>query len=158
MALNAPTGTNNLLALAATVAATGRGDAGYADTGEPTLANSAAGTVTKTATFPVNGAGNQPTVARGGYALLVKTVDSGTTVQAITIYASDGTAGHDEVLDIYPANTTAARGVCMAKPFNSSLAAGADVGTITNVVSLKAVVVLSGGNGATIGFAAVGTP
>jgi hypothetical protein len=155
-ALNPPPATNNLLGLAMDVAATGRGDVPFTDTGEPTFVNSPAGAVTKTATFPLNGAGNQPLVTRGGYALVVKAVNAATVVGPTTIFASDGNVAHDEVIDIIP-TFAAGQGGCIAKPFNSSLAAGIDAGTITNVVSLKAVTTVTAGTGATIAFAATGT-
>jgi hypothetical protein len=147
---------NNVLGLAAAVSPMGRGDVGFVDTGEPTSANSAAGTVVKTITFPVNGVGVQPQVTRGGWALVIKAVNAGTTVGAVTIAATDGTI--IEQLNGFPAIATAGQGCCYAEGFTSSIAAGTDKGAITNVVSLTATVVVTAGTGATILFAAVGGP
>lgn len=157
--LNPPPAAVGLVALAASLAATGRGDVSVADTGEPAYANSAAGTITKTATFPVNGAGNQPQITRGAYALVVKAVNGATTVGPIEVRVSDGTAAHDEVVDNIPVISAAGIGAMIVRPFASSLAAGGGAqGTITNVVSLKAIAVVAAGTGATIGLAAAGTP
>jgi hypothetical protein len=155
--LNPPTGTNNLLALAASVSATGRGEAGTTDTGEPTLpwASVPAGAVAQTITFPVNSMGLQPRVARGGFALVVKGA-AGTTVGPMAVYASDGTAARDELVASIPV-AVAGAGMTIVEGFFSSLAAGSDAATITNVTSLKLVGTLAGG-AAVIGFAAVGGP
>ena len=154
-ALNPPPATNNLLGLAMSIAATGRGDVPITDSGEPTFANSAPGAITKSATFPMNGAGVQPAVSRGGYALIVKAVNAGTTVGPIILYASDGTVAHDEIIDQWAA-LPAGAGATLVGRYTSSLAAGVDVATITNVVTLKAVVTVTAGTGATIALAATG--
>jgi hypothetical protein len=155
-ALNPPPSYNNILGLAAAMAPMGRGDAGYCDTGEPTAANSGPGTIVKTATFPVNGVGTQPQVARGAWALVVKAVNAATLVGAVIVTATDGT--NTEVIASFGAAGTAGQGQCLAEPFVTSICAGADKGVLSNVVSLSCSVVLTSGTGATIMFAAVGSP
>jgi hypothetical protein len=156
MALNAPLGSNNVLALAASVSALGRGEAGIVDTGEPTAVNSPPGTIVKVGTFPLNGVGIQPQVARGGWALVVKAVNAATTVGNVVIVASDGV--NSEQVGAYQGTGPVGQGCCYAEPFNTSITAGVDKGAITNVVTLSASVTLTTGTGATIMFAAVGGP
>lgn len=170
MALNAPLGTNNLLALALAEIP----DVTYTDTGEPVVGTAATnsnyivatGNATAICTFPVNGAGVQPTIARGAYALEF-TALLGTSIQLgpVVIEACDSTAtnaGNVEVVDVigtFPALTVGT----LARRWRSSLAAGSDiaVGTtatlkLANVVSLRAVCTVAGTISGVIKFVGVG--
>jgi len=169
-ALNAPLGTNNLLALALAQIP----DVTYTDTGEPVVGTAsnasnyvvATGNVTAVCTFPVNGAGTQPTISRGAYALSFGTL-TGTSIQLgpIVIEACDSTAtnaGNVEVVDVigtWPALTQG----CLARRWASSLAAGADevIGTtatlkLANVITLRAVCTVAGTINGVISFVGVG--
>jgi hypothetical protein len=171
--LNAPLGTNNLLALCLSKLADYKN---YCDTGEPAVSTSANGTnyivatgnVTAVCTFPLNGVGVQPTVSRGAYAIQFEGF-SGTSIQIgpIVIEACDSTAsnaGNVEVIDTigtFPALTPGT----IVREFETSLAAGSDVaiGTtatlkLANVVTLRAVCTVAGTINGIIKFVAAGTP
>jgi hypothetical protein len=125
-----------------------------ADTGEPT-GTSLTGTGNVTATFPLNGAGQQPQVSHGYFGLLVYSVNAATTVGPITVTATDGT--NTEVVDVIPA-FPAGRGGCLIRSFTPSNFAGTDAIT-GNIVSLTAAVTLAGTTqAATVKFVAVGSP
>ena len=161
--LNAPLGTNNLLALCLEKASQGRGDVAYCDTGEPAKTT----TTTTTAAvfqinFALNGAGNQPPVSQGAWAMLGTVLSTATAIASIVIEAVDTTAttgGHAEFIDsigVPPVGDS----FCKVATFASSLAAGADkIAGLTNVVGLRATVTLTTtGGGLGIQFVAAGTP
>ena len=170
--LNQPLGTNNLLALALEQIP----DVSYTDSGEPvvsTLATNnnyivATGNATALCTFPVNGAGTQPTVTRGAYALEFTGL-TGTSIQLgpIVIEACDSTAtnaGNLEVVDVIGTWPAIVPGT-IARRWASSLAAGSDIVTSTtatlklaNVVTLRAVCTVAGTINGVIKFVAVGVP
>lgn len=155
MALNPPPAVNNLLALVLAQL----GPENYVDTvgsGTYPTASTLTTTTTVTATFPVNGAGNQPTVSNGVFGIVV---GSGTTATcAVTIEAVD-TGGHIE--QIYQFTTLATHGACYAQRWASSLAAGTDVANslATSIQTIQAVVTLSATDtGITVQLVAAGTP
>ena len=160
--LNAPTGTNNLLALVLQKASQGRGDVAYCDTGEPTKT-----TITVTTSsviqinFPLNGAGNQPPVSQGAWGMIGTALSTATAGVSIVIEAVDTTAttgGHTEWLStVAPANGDS---FARTLEFVSSLAAGADKVTgLTNVIGLRATITMTTtGGGMAFQFAASGTP
>ena len=161
--LNAPLGSNNLLALVLQVANAGRGDVNYVDTGEPTVSTVAttAATVVQI-NFPVNGAGNQPAVARGTMGLILSALSTATVVGTILVEAVDTTAttgGHAEVIGGF-AIPPAGVNLCEVRGFNSSLAAGIDAASgLTNVVGLRlTLTVTTTGGGVNVKFCAAGTP
>jgi len=161
--LNAPTGTNNLLALVLEKASQGRGDIAYCDTGEPAAVTETATNPVLQINFPVNGVGNQPPVSQGAFGLIISSVGTQTFVGPITIEAVDSTAtnaGNAEVVETIPEFPLAAGG-CILKTFAASLAAGADSanGPLANVIGLRASITLSGTTPTcSIKFAAAGTP
>lgn len=156
--LNAPSGTNNLLALALRMATFGREDVGYVSTPEPVVTTVTTASSLQ-ATFPLNGVGNQPPVSCGAVAVLISAVGTQSFVGAITIEAVDTTAttgGDVEVVGSIPALPVGVGG-CFVFPFASSLAAGADhTGALTNVVALRAVVASATGTTPTFGLQLVG--
>jgi len=173
MALNAPTGVNNLLGLCLSKVADYKN---YCDTGEPVVGTAATqsnyivatGNATAICTFPLNGVGVQPTVSRGAYAIQFEGF-SGTSIQIgpIVIEACDSTAtnaGNLEVVDVIGTFPALVPGT-ICREFESSLAAGTDVaiGTtatlkLANVVSLRAVCTVAGTISGIIKFVAAGTP
>jgi hypothetical protein len=161
--LNAPLGTNNLLALVLQQAQTGRGDVPYVDTGEPTVTTVAttASTVVQI-NFPVNGAGNQPTVSRGAMGLILSALSTATVVGSVIVEAVDTTAstgGHVEVIGGFSLGPAGVN-TCEVKGFASSLAAGTDAASgLTNVIGLRlTIAVTTTGGGVNVKFCAAGTP
>ena len=160
--LNPVTGSNNLLALVARKAAYGRGDVGYADTGEPTKTTVTVTTATVVqVNFPTNGVGNQPNVSCGAWGIIMTALSTATVVGSLTVDAVDTTAtsgGHVENLATIslPSGDSGIR----LQDFSSSLAAGADaISGLTNVIGIRFTITLTTtGGGLAVQACAVGTP
>lgn len=173
MALNQPLGTNNLLALCLQKVGNIKN---YVDSGEPVVGTAsnasnyvvATGNVTAVCTFPVNLAGQQPTVSQGAYALEFSNF-TGTSIQIgpIVIEACDSTAtnaGNVEVVDVIGTFPALTPGV-IVRDWQSSLAAGSDVAIATtatlklaNVITMRAVCTVAGTINGVIRFVAAGNP
>lgn len=160
--LNAPAGTNNLLALVLEKASQGRGDVAYCDTGEPAKTTVVVTTASVVqVNFPLNGVGNQPPVSQGAWGLIGTALSTATAGVSVVIEAVDTTAttgGHTEWLStLAPATGDS---FCKVLEFTSSIAAGADKVTgLTNVIGLRATITMTTtGGGLAVQFAASGTP
>lgn len=162
--LNPPPSSTNLLALVQKAAPFGRGDVGYADTGE---ANATGGTVqTATVTyvvnvpFSLNGAGNQPPVSNGIWGLDVSAVGTQVTVGAGSIYATNSTATNSTDLQLVGATPAGAVGnpLIRINEFVSQLAVPGEpqIAGLTNVLALVLSLPISGTGSCKVNFVAVG--
>ena len=163
--LNAPPGTNNLLALALEQACRGRGDVMAYDTGEPTTTTVTVTTATVVqVNFPLTGVGVQPTVIQGALALILTPISTTTVITSCVIEAVDSTAtnaGHTEQVANIVTSNQAVLGdpIIDVRTWASSLAAGTDkVGSLTNVVGMRlTLTVQTTGGGVKVQFVATGT-
>ena len=153
--LNPPPANNNLLALVLQQL----GPENYVDTvggGTYPTKTTLTTTGTVTATFPLNGAGNQPTVSNGIYGIVI---GAGATAQVtVSIQAVDSGA-HVEEIDYFV--VPAIKGGCFVRRWSSSLAAGTDVANslATTIQTVQAVCTLSASDtGVTVQLVAAGTP
>ncbi len=153
--LNPVPANNNLLALVLQQL----GPENYVDTvgaGTYPTKTSLTTTATVSATFPLNGAGAQPTVACGVYGIVI---GGGATASLIVTINAVDTGGHTEQVDEF--SVLAQKGACVVKRWASSLAAGADVANslATTIQTITAVVTLSTTDTAvTVQLVAAGTP
>lgn len=164
--LNPPPASTNLLALVAKNAPFGRGDVGYADTGE---ANATGGTVvTATSTYVVNvpftanGLGNQPPVSNGSWGLLISGQGSQVIIGSGAIYATNSTITNSTDLQLVggvvavPAAQAGASSL-LIRPFAASIAApGEPAAGPTNVLALVLALNITGTGSCKVNFVAVG--